>query len=98
MDFIEPFNKVFTLGCDDDMDDGETEELSIPRSKTPLFLPEDDDTLESEDEPDEHDETIVLPCLLPAREARPQCEYMYNYSSDHTTYYTHSSFPRLYHP
>lgn len=80
MDFMEPFNKVFTLGCDDDTDDGETEQVPIPQSKTPLFLPEDDDVVESEDEPDEYDEMNALPHLLPASEGRPQSEYTYDYS------------------
>jgi hypothetical protein len=100
MDFIEPFNKVFTIGCGDDMDDGETDQVPVPRSKTPLFLPEDNDTVESEDEPDEYDETTALPQLLPASEAGLRWECAYNYSSFHTTYCNRllHSFPRLYHP
>jgi hypothetical protein len=65
-----------------------------------FFLPEDDDPVESEDEPDEYDETTALPQLLPASEAGSQCECAYNYSSFCTTYHNRflHSFPRLYHP
>jgi hypothetical protein len=63
-----------------------------------FFLPEDDNIVESEDEPDEYDETIVSPHLIPASKARPQSAYTYNYSSVHASYYIWNSFPRLYHP
>ena len=66
LDFIKPFNKVFTLGTDEHLDNLDDDEIiahegtSVAvQNKTPLFLPSDDDIPESEEEDDQGSEPPV---------------------------------------